>query len=46
MTAVSFIVNGVASFALSKGLNRLFQNKEDLEGRLLSVKNHFRVNFL
>ena len=37
MSVVSFVAKGVASFALNKGLNRLFESKEDLEGRLLSI---------
>lgn len=37
MSIVSFVTKGVASFALNKGLNRLFESKDDLEGRLLSI---------
>lgn len=34
---VVFVTKGIASFALSKGLNRLFDSKEDLESRLLLI---------
>ena len=37
MSAVGFVAKGVASFALNKGLDRLFESKEDLESRLLSI---------
>ena len=37
ISIVSFVAKGVASFALNKGLNKLFESKDDLESRLLSI---------